>query len=390
MKNLLIFGFVILLASCSKNSIDKQASSLQEKEKQTCDFGIKSFTLTKREPVNLENGMISDKRPPGGGGAPPPPPPAGTGVLLLDFDGQFVSGTSWNYGGDFTCAPANLTADQINQIVQRVTNDYSPFNVVVTTDEAVFNATSYKRMRAIITESWEWFGQAGGTSFQNTFTAGSTTPCFVFSSLLNYNTKQIGEAASHETGHTLNLRHQSVYGANGVKISEYNSGQGAGEIGWAPIMGNSYSQNLTLWHYGPNSVGASSIQDDAAIIATALGYRTDDYSNTVSSAAALSASLNGIINNSSDLDFFSVNLGATTTVTLTPFNVGVNNEGSDVDLVLRIYNSQGTLISATNNVNTLNAVTVLGAGNYYISAGTVSNLYTTTYGMIGKYNISLN
>lgn len=389
MKNLLIFGLVILLASCSKNSIYKQAPSLQEKEKLSCDFGIKSFSLTKRELVNTNTGTLSNRRPPGGGGVPPTPPPAGTGVLLLDFDGQLVSGTSWNYTGDFTCAPANLTADQINQIVQRVTNDYSPFNVVVTTDEAVFNATSSKRMRVIFTESWEWFGQAGGTSFMNTFTAGNITPCFVFSSLLNYNTKQIGEAASHETGHTLNLRHQSLYDANGVKLSEYNYGQGAGEIGWAPIMGGAYYQNLTLWHYGPNSSGATSIQDDAAILATALGYRTDDYSNTVSGAASLSTSLNGIINKSSDLDFFSVNLGVTTTLTLTPFNVGVNNEGADVDLVLRIYNNQGTLISTINNSNTLNAETVLTAGSYYISAGIISNLYTTTYGMIGKYNISL-
>src|SRR5258706_5701191 len=116
MKNLLIFGLVILLASCSKNRIDKQASFLQEKEKQSCDFGIKSFTLTKREPINTGKDGLSNKRPPGGGGAPPPPPPpppAGTAVLLLDFDGQLVSGTSWNYASDFTCAPANLTADQI-------------------------------------------------------------------------------------------------------------------------------------------------------------------------------------------------------------------------------------------------------------------------------------
>ena len=383
MKTLIILGLVFLLVSCSKNNTDKQSLVQQDVEKQTCDFGIKSFTLTKREPVN--SGTSSNRRPPGGGS-----PPAGTGVILLDFDGQLVSGTSWNTNGDFTCAPANLTTEAINLIINRVINDYSPFNVVVTTDEAVFNATTNKRMRVIITESWEWFGQAGGTSMMNTFTAGSITPCFVFSSLLNYNTKQIGEAASHETGHTIGLRHQSTYDANGIKISEYNYGQGAGEIGWAPIMGCAYYQNLSLWHRGPNSIGSTSIQDDAAVIVSALGYKADDYSNTVSGATVLSSSLNGVINNSTDLDFFSVNLGSSATITLTPFNVGVNNEGANVHLILKIYNSQGGLISATNNINILNAMTVLPAGNYYISTGTTSNSYTTTYGMIGKYNISLN
>lgn len=391
MKNLVVILIgLVLLSSCTK-SVEKEIFSNsqavnQSSVKQTCNFGISQFNLAKH-PFTYDG-----KRPTGGGsgGGGSIPPPANASVILLDFDGQLVSGTSWNYAGDIICAPANLSADAINLIINRVTNDYSPFNVVVTTDEAVFNATSANRIRLIFTESWEWFGQAGGTAMLNTFTVGSITPCFVFSSLLNYNIKNISEAAAHEVGHTIGLNHQSIYDAAGVKTSEYNYGQGTGEIAWAPIMGCGYNRNLSLWHKGPSSLSSTSIQDDVAVITAVLGNKADDYSNTISGAASLPSSLNGVINNPADLDFFSINIGAPATVTLTPFNVGVNHEGADVDMVLRIYNSQGGLISTTNNGSTLNAVTLLAPGTYFISAGCTSNPYATTYGMIGKYNISFN
>ena len=271
-----------------------------------------------------------------------------------------------------------------------MTNDYSPFNVVVTTDESTYNSANIaKRTRVVITETWEWYGQVGGTSFIGSFTWGNNTPCFVFSSLLNYNVKAIAEACSHEAGHTLGLRHQSVYDANCVKLSEYNYGQGTGETGWAPIMGVGYNENLTLWHKGPNSISCSTIQDDAATIASVAGFKNDDYSNTTSGAAILTTSLNGVINNSSDIDFFSVNLSTTENISVIPFNVGVGNAGADVDLVLKIYNSKGTVLSVIDNPITLDAGTTLFPGNYFLSVSTTDNLYTTRYGMLGKYTLSL-
>jgi hypothetical protein len=275
--------------------------------------------------------------------------------------------------------------------VQRVINDYSPFNITVTTDEAVYNAASInRRVRVIVTETWEWFGQAGGVSFLNSFTSGTNTPSFVFSSLLGYNSKYIGEAVSHEAGHTFGLLHQASYDANCVKLSDYNTGQGTGEIGWAPIMGTSYYQNLSLWHKGPSSAGCNSIQDDLATISAIVGYKTDDYSNSISGAAILTGSLDGTINNSNDLDFFSINTNTSKTILLTPFNVGAYNTGANTDLILRLYNSHRTLISTIDNPGVLNAAISLSPGTYYISVSTTANPYTTTYGMLGKYNISLN
>jgi len=369
----------LTLAACSKN-FDKPAEMLPHDEQESCSFGISEFNLTKRPALNDEVA----KGKPGSSTAAFP------NVILLDFNGHLVSGTMWNVNGDFNCAPANLTATEIDNILQRVSADFTPFNITVTTDENIYNnANVYKRMRVVVTESWEWFGQAGGTAYLNSFTWGNNTPCFVFSSLLAYSTKKIAEACSHEAGHTLGLRHQSTYDANGVKISDYNWGQGSGQIGWAPIMGAAYNQNLSLWHYGPNSISATTMQNDLAIISNVVGYRSDDYSNSSSGAGSISTSAEGIINSSSDLDFFSLNLNKTKIISLVPANVGENNDGANLDLELKIYNNQGVLQSTVNDPAILNAGTTLSSGNYYLSVGSTGNQYTSNYGMLSKYKINV-
>jgi hypothetical protein len=348
--------------------------------------------MAKRPTVNSEvaKGKPGSGTSGSGGGTTSTPPPAAN-VIYLDFNGQYVANTMWNTNGDISCAPANMNAEEIALILQRVLTDYAPFNIVVTTDEAVYNAGNpAKRMRVIITESWEWYGQTGGVSYINSFTWGNNTPCFVFSSLLGYDVKKIAEACSHEAGHTLSLRHQSAYDQNGIKISDYNWGQGSGEIGWAPIMGASYNQNLSLWHYGPNSISSTTMQDDVAKIAAVVGFINDEYSNTTSGATALSTSKTGLINNSTDIDFFSINISTTKTLSLAPTSVGANNEGGNLDLVLKIYNNPGALVSAINDPLILNAGTIIGPGTYYVSASTTDNQFTTRYGMLSKYTISMN
>ncbi|HEX3167259.1 MAG TPA: hypothetical protein VHQ93_13415 [Chitinophagaceae bacterium] len=393
MKNLAI-SCLLLLAACSKR-IDQQDPSTINNEKETCSFGLSEFNMVKRPTINMEVGKGKPGTGSGGGtgttGGGGTTVPTLANVILLDFDGQYVANTMWNVNGPITCAPANLTSEEAGLIFQRVVTDFTPFNLTVTTDEAVFNAANpAKRMRVVITESWEWYGQAGGVSYLNSFTWGDNSPCFVFSSLLGYSVKQIAEACSHEAGHTLGLRHQSSYDVNGVKLSEYNWGQGSGEIGWAPIMGASYNENLSLWHYGPNSLSATTMQDDVAKIATVVGFVNDEYANSTASATALSSPKNGLINSSIDVDFFSVNINATKTISLIPANVGPNNDGGNLDLVLKIYNSQGTLLSTINDPLILDAGVSLPAGSYYVSASTTDNQFTTRYGMLSKYTIGIN
>jgi hypothetical protein len=381
-----ILLLVLFLGACTKslhNKKEKSATTTSVEE--SCSFGISNFNLSKRAPGYGDNADMTAKGGPNNNTEAAP-----NAVILLDFNGQYVSGTNWNTNGPINAAPANLTSTEITNILNRVIADFDPFNVVVTTDETVYNAcNAYKRMRVIVTESWEWYAQVGGVAFINSFTWGNNTPCFVFSSLLEYNAKKIAEACSHEVGHTLGLRHQAVYDANGVKISDYNWGQGSGEIGWAPIMGASYNQNLSIWHNGPNSLGATAMQDDVNIIAGKIGFKTDDYSNSVSGAVTISSSATGFINSTSDVDVFKIKLNQTKNVSVVPLSVGANNDGSDLDIIMKVYNNQGALVSTINDPNILNTVTTLSSGTYFISVGSIENSYTNTYGMLSRYKISV-
>lgn len=229
------------------------------------DFGIEKFDTTKRvlPPEEIATARRKHNQPP----VPPnPPPPSGRGVILLDFDGDTVRNTSWNYAGDIICSPSNLTLSEQQIILDTVAYHYRTFNVIVTTDENVYNAAPpTKRTRCIITESYQWYGMSGGTSFIGSMKWGDNTPCFVFSTLLNYNTKKIQEAATHEPGHTLGLLHQSQYDSSGIKTSEYNECKG---LPYGFIMGFPYANKIQIWGVGYDPY--HKIQVDTAIIINAL------------------------------------------------------------------------------------------------------------------------
>ena len=293
-----------------------------------------------------------------------------------------------------------MTAAQITEAFNRVAEDYRPFNINVTTDSTKFLAAPVnRRMRLIATVTSSWYGNAGGVSFVGSFTWGDDTPCFVFTQLLGYNVKNISEAISHEAGHTLGLYHQSKYDANCVKLSEYNTGLGSGEIGWAPIMGVGYYQNFTLWNNGPNSYGCTNYQNELSIITTnnGFGFRTDDYSNGFNASTYQANFINniftisGVIEQNSDQDNFKFIQPATGRFTLNaiPYNVGTGNAGSDLDMQITLYNSSQTQLNVYNPGTLLNSVidTTLNAGTYYIRVEGKGNLYAPNYASLGSYSL---
>ena len=328
--------------------------------------------------------------------------PSANAVCFLDFNGHYVAGTLWNTNGAFTCNPSGLTDAQITEIFNRVAEDFRPFNITVTTNEAVFNAVPMnKRMRVVITTSNEWYTTtAGGVAYVNSFSWSDNSPCFVFSALFDYNTKNIAEAASHEMGHTLGLRHQASYNSSCVKISDYNWGQGTGEIGWAPIMGAGYNQNMTVWHNGPNSLGCSVIQTDLSVITNAtngFGYRTDDFTDLQATASSLSFDasnqfiISGVVERTDDKDLFKFTLPAFGRLQLNaiPYNVGTGNAGSDLDMQVEIFDGSFTSIGIYNPSNLLSTVidSLMNAGTYYVRVDGKENIYASEYGSLGSYSM---
>src|SRR5688500_15992866 len=103
-------------------------------------------------------------------------------TVYLDFDGQYVNGSVWNWAGPINALPAALNATQIAEIHGRVAEDYRIFNLNITTDSAVYFAAPIKqRVRIIVTPSYEWYVPAGGVAFVGSFTWGDETPAWVFS-----------------------------------------------------------------------------------------------------------------------------------------------------------------------------------------------------------------
>ncbi len=328
--------------------------------------------------------------------------PSATAVLFLDFDGHTVTNTSWNYAGPIVCAPSGLDNTKITSIFNRVSEDYRPFNINVTTDSTKYLAAPIdRRMRVILTTSWEWYGAAGGVAFISSFTWGDDTPCFVFSGQLGYNVKFISEAAAHEAGHTFGLYHQAHYDANCVKISDYHYGTGTGEIGWAPIMGVGYYKNFTLWNNGPNPYGCNNIQSDLTVMTTSNGfsYRTDDHQSAFNQATNATFSNNqftvdGVITQNTDQDMFRFTMPANNRFVLNaiPYNVGTGNEGSDLDLQVTLFNSSQTMLNVFNPGTLLSSVidTTLNSGTYYLRVEGRGNIYAPNYASLGSFSLQGN
>lgn len=317
--------------------------------------------------------------------------PSARATIFLDFDGQTVNTPYWNSGVAFYATPTKLTTAQMDSVYRIVAEDYSPFNINITTDSAVyFAAPLLKRQRIIITDTSEWYASSGGVAYYDSFIWGLDIPGFVFTDNLKIG-KNAGEAASHEAGHTLGLYHQIQCSSTGTFLSEYFAGRGSifSEISWAPIMGNSYQRNLTTWHNGPNSFGCSKLQDDLSVLAGSIngfGYKSDGVGNTIETAKLVNINVNAInfselINTTNDVDFYRIDLPKRGKLVL---NASVRN----LDVEIGLYN-QSTLLQKYNPALTLSASldTTLDAGTYYISVNNVANANIGTYGMIGTYSV---
>ncbi|MBI3882672.1 MAG: putative Ig domain-containing protein, partial [Sphingobacteriales bacterium] len=313
----------------------------------------------------------------------------GIGCVLLDFDGQYVAGTVWNGGVPITALPASMTDAQVKGIWELISEDYRAFNLNITTSEAVYNTyPSYMRMRCIFTPTKTVAPTAGGIAYVGSFSWNDETPCWSFETGING-----GQAASHEIGHTLGLRHDGRELPTGHE--EYFAGLSSGN--WGPIMGTAgYYKTVSQWSKGEYQY-ASNQEDDLAIMSGytfGLGYKKDDYGNSYTSASPISITSvvadTGIISTTDDIDFFNVSIPAGTV------SLAINGIGtySNLDILVKLYNSSGNVIRVYNPAGLNVAIdTVLNEGNYYLSVeGTgygdpFSGGYSK-YASLGKYFIT--
>ena len=351
--------------------------------------------------------------------------PGASKVVYLDFDGHTTSSTSWNFqftGGAPIVTPAysldsntnsftSTELGRIQEIWRRVSEDYAPFDVNVTTQ---FPGDDFLRRSGGGDQEWgirvviggrssDWYGNAGGVAYVGSFDATNDTPAFVFSATLGGGETTVAEATSHEAGHTLGLYHDGQSPGDGEYYFGHNSGAG----GWAPIMGVGYYEPITQWSRGEYR-NATQFQNDVPIIASStngFGYRPDDHSDDFGFAdptpvvptpsGAFAA--DGRITTQNDQDGFRFEHGGG----LLSVNADAFERGPNLDIGLELYRWNGSsyaLVASDDPANSLDAsvsgdfpagtylarVDGVGTGNPQASNPTGY----TDYGSLGVYTLS--
>jgi len=359
--------------------------------------------------------------------------PGAPNVLYLNFTGETVTNTQWNVVSNravFDAVAFSTDSDYstfsdseqtvIKRIWQRVAEDYAPFDIDVTTERpATFNN---RTAHALITRNTDANGlpnpssSAGGVAYIDVFSFGyyaNYRPAWVY---FQGDESYMAEAASHEIGHNMGLGH------DGTSSTSYYGGHGGAEeteTSWGPIMGTGYHRNVSQWCKGEYYL-ANNTEDDLAMIATKINYRSDDVGGTPVSAAAivltdgtnivsttpendpdnLNPDNKGILERNNDVDVFSFVTGSgQVSITVMPWRMSTARTlGGNLDVSLELRSEAGALLM-TNNPALLTSATIqtnLVAGHYYLhvrntgygSPLTSSPYGYTSYGSIGQYFIS--
>ena len=340
--------------------------------------------------------------------------PDASQTIYLDFNGQRISRTGWNENNDGKTigAPAYDTdnnprtfnaAEQhaIKSIWARVSEDFSPFDIDVTTESPSAREFSEgsKAIRVLVSSNVDelsgkpWFDNVGGVAYVGSWNFASDTPVWVFSNMLGGNEKRVAEAISHEVGHALGLDH------DGTTEKEYFGGYGNGSTSWAPIMGSGSAKAVTQWSRG-EYLEANNAENDLSVIASdsnAIEFRADDHSSTFYSPTPLNSNaqgkifVSGLISTSTDTDIFVFDIEAGAV----DLQVSAPSLGSNLDIQLTLYDHEVNIVGTINPQDSLSAEidANLPAGRYFlridgVGRGDPKSDGYSEYGSIGQYAIT--
>ena len=340
-------------------------------------------------------------------------------VIYLDFDGETLAGTAWNANFglpasydvppfDTDGSPSTFSTEEqavVQDAWQRVAEDYAPFDIDVTTENpgvaaidrsGIGDSVFGTKVVVTLDSGLRTACGCGGIAYVGAFDRPTDHQLYQPALVFNSGGKGIGEAASHEAGHTLGLSHDGTTAG-----AAYYGGHG----GWAPIMGVGYYRPITQWSKGEYA-DANNAEDDLSVMQShGATLRPDDVPDTRAAAVSLGAgsplTRSGVIGTSADVDWFSFSGSGQTSVTALPAAAGPN-----LDIRVELYDSAGALLASSDPpASSLSADAATGldaslpaaplaAGTYFIRVDGVGFANAATdgysdYASLGAYSLSV-
>ena len=387
--------------------------------------------------------------------------PGAAKVIYLDFNGHVIKGALWNTDQiatsitvpafDIDGKPATFNYAEhamIQKIWKEVSDAFAAFDVDVTTQDpgvenirkttvgdtnfgtrVCFGGKSTYLPNLLqpgddpdgilgITELNSFNYQVSSVAYAN------DCPVLIFSDSIYQkgSAKDVADTAVHELGHAFNLNHSTT--DDGTTQVEYY----AGHNDWAPYMGDTMGKTVAQWTNGDYDANATNNEDNLAIIATSVPFKTpDDHGDTILLATTppivqvksterstlpvylYTTSVSGLIHNRADKDVFKIVVGEgefyAEAIAADPqanLNIGLRLLDSNGDEVLDDY---GYSYFSEDGMNGYLYNVSLAAGTYYIEVDGVGALwddasatfyndetgdsYTafTDYASIGRYTL---
>lgn len=313
----------------------------------------------------------------------------GPGTFVIQGNPNATGFRSTMISGQKNVAVTQMSASQIAEAIKFVRDDFSPFNIRISTDYNEFLAYPLSRkLISIVTTTPTHLGFAnnifGIAPFSSIGNRQPSNPSFTFASTMGNSPKDVADTISHEAAHTLGLAHQSRFTSTCGFVFEYHAPIGTGPTSFAPIMGDAFFSGISNWWSQECSHPTfGGPLHDFELISNHVTTRADDLPDDVGSlspSGTITLPFDGVIGQGGDIDVLETTLA---------FNSLVSVTSQNIDLRVELLDSIGNTISTHNDADSLNVTFMAPSGPNTFRISAADNANITAEFMTGNYSVSV-